>query len=279
MKKIIAMLLCVALVAALGVSAFAADPGASDVIPATTNPDDLGAALFDAGASRFNTNMSKDAATIASALGDLKKLDDAYVAYATNPANSGSDVAKAYTKYQNDVAKLVASWGSKKMADGVTTLNNASVNLGSITVNMSDFDATYDITAAPAKTAADGKTDAGKVEAGRKLLAAGFEHAVTWDLSDGTVMDENKLAISNAKTDAAADKEAAVKDAVKAKEKAVKAQSTAKALIADAITVAQDSAAMAVAKAQKDAYDDLAKAYATAVADFWADVSAAIAGF
>lgn len=280
MKKIIAMLLCVALVATLGVTAFATpydEQWASETAPSATAPKDVAGAVTDAGYKAQNNDLIADAATVAAALSDLNKLDEAYLKVIKNPKSTAAEIADAYTAYQTAVADLTAGWASVTLKDG-STLDSASIKAGSLEVNMSDYSG-YDISAVtdPTKTAAAGSATSTKISAAAKLVAAGWQNAVIFDLSNQTLMDANTINIGNAKTDMAAIKADAVKAAAAAKSAAAAAQATAKSLINDAVKYAQDAAAAQVANAQVTAYNNLANTYATAVANFWADVAAAVA--
>lgn len=281
MKKLIAMLLCVALVAALSVSAFAAptaEQWASETEPTATTPKDVASAITDAGYKSTMNDTAADAATIASALAALDKLDQAYLKVIKNPKSTTAEIAAAETAYKADVKELVDSWDKVFMKDGTTKLSAAKVEVGSLKVNMGDYKNTYTIKGlASDKTAAAGSSSANKAGAAAKLVAAGWQNAVIYDLSNQTLMDANALSIGNATTDMAAVKADAVKAAAAAKSAAVAAQATAKSLINDAVKYAQDAAAAQVANAQTTAYNNLANAYATAVADFWADVAEAVA--
>jgi hypothetical protein len=281
MKKLIAMLLCVALVAALSVSAFAAptaEQWASETVPSATAPKDVVGAVTDAGYKSTMNDTAADAATVASALAALDKLDQAYLKVIKNPKSTATEIADAKTEYDTDVAALVASWASVTMKDGTTTLDSAVIEVGSLKVDMSDY-SSYDISTVtdPTKTAAAGNGTANKAGAAAKLVAAGWQNSVIYDLSNQTLMDANALSIGNATTDMAAVKADAVKAAAAAKSAASAAQATAKSLINDAVKYAQDAAAAQVANAQTAAYNNVANAYAVAVADFWADVAEAVA--
>lgn len=280
MKKIIAMLLCVALVAALGVTAFAAptaEEWASETAPSATAPKDPVGAAVDADYRSTMNDTAADAATVAAALSDLNKLDEAYLKVIKDPKSTSADITAAYVDYQAAVAAVVGGWASVTLKDG-STLDAAVIEVGSLKVDMSDYGA-YDITGVtdPTKTAAAGSSTATKAGAAAKLVAAGWQNAVIYDLSNQTLMDANVLSIGNAKTDMAAVKADAVKAAAAAKSAAAAAQATAKSLINDAVKYAQDAAAAQVATAQVNAYNTLATTYATAVANFWADVATAVA--
>lgn len=283
MKKLIAMLLCVALVAALGTSAFAGysdETTASAAAPTATAPKDTAAAVADKVTAGQYDDLADDAALVASALAALKKIDDAYLKVVGNPSKTAADVAAAKVVWTDAYNAWDASLASITMSDGTTTLDSAAIAIGaSLSVDMSNYaGGAYDIdTVLAANNAASGYTKAAKIEAAADLAAAGWQNAAVWDLSNQSLMDTTAFSEANASLDWAATKKDAEAAAKSAKNAAVAAQANAKTLINLAISVAQDAVAVAVADQQTAAYNKVAAAYAVATADFWADVNDAIA--
>lgn len=288
MKKIIAMLLCVALVAALSVSAFAADPAPKpDAAPIPGSLTPQGSATVDRDNAVDAHNVAVNAAEYATAAAAVKKSVEAYEKVKNDTSSTKADLCDAYVKLQNELNVIYVDHATLTWtpATGVsifdlTTASNytglkTAVTVGSVTVPVqTNSDDTH---ANSSREVGSLIPVANRVEAGAKVLEAQYILAVDYDKSAMGEMDWNKYIIgATAKEQAQQTKDAAAAAAA-AKSGAATAASTAKALINQAMAVAQDAAAEAVSTAQAKAYNDLAAAYASAVSDFWADVSAEIA--
>ncbi len=245
MKKLIAMLLCFALVAAMGASAaFASmpDPVSAYNAIASEDADDLGA--------RAATAAAKTNAKNVKGLDRLAGYVSAYEAVKFNSSKTQDDVDAAQAALKTNLTALKEQY--PELAAAYPDL----------------FDETK-VTSTDVGTA---KTAEQVAEAANKLQAASKELEKNYWLTKGTKMDVNEWVIKTAKLEAADALASAQAGAAAAKAGAAKAQATAKALIADAVKVAQDAAATAVANAQASAYGSLASAYADAVESFWGEV-------
>lgn len=282
------MLLCVALVAALSVSAFAADPAPKpDAAPIPGSMTPQGSATVDRNLATAATQLADQAAEYATAAGEVKKSVEAYEKVKNSTSSTQADLCEAYDKLQNELnviwvdhAADIGTYAPNGItfADLTTASNytglKAAVTVGAITVPVQTNSGLVPNTSRHVGSLIP---VANRFEAAQTVLAAQYVLAVDYDMSAQGPMDWNQYIINaTAKEQAQQTKDAAAAAAA-AKSGALSAQATAKVLINKAMTVAQDAAKEAVASAQATAYNNLAAAYATAVADFWADVSAEIA--
>ena len=240
MKKLIAMLLCFAMVAALGAtSAFAVG------LPITGTGVDQAKAAEAVEDARTQKGNATDAANELKAIEQAKKAVEKFEKIKFDPSKKAEDVTKAQEELTKALANIYA---------------NTKVDVTGYT---------------DSQKIAEAKKAATKKEADAKLAVAKDALETAYWLTTGTKMDQNAWIIGVAKLQAASDLATAQAAAAAAKTSAAKAQATAKALIADTIKTAQDAAATAVANAQKDAYTTLANNYADAVEAFWEEVAAA----
>lgn len=307
MKKLIAMLLCVALVAAMGAAAYAIDPAPDPQVIVNFNdnpsaPDaandglTANAAAADARLAGSYVSAAKEVAAVVKAYQDVR--DDT--------STSALAVANAYETMVAGLARIAANpdyaalIGSGYAPDGTMTLAILTTATNYTGYQGADFATIQAAAVAQGYTGANfaaqvdqldangnivdtarevsGFEAAAKVAQAAKLVeAAQYSLAVVYDMSNGTPMDWNAYIIGATAKEQAQQTTDAKAAADAAKAGAVTAQSTAKSLINQAMAVAQDAAAEAVANAQTTAYNNLAAAYATAVSDFWAGVSAEIA--
>lgn len=285
MKKIIAMLLCVALVAALSVSAFAADPAPKpDAAPIPGSMTPQGSATVDRDNAAAAHNVAADAAEYAAAAAAVKKSVEAYEKVKNSTTAPNADWADAYVKLQNELniifvdhATLTYAANGITIADLTTASNYTGLKtaetIGSVTIPVQTNSGLVPNTSRHVGALVP---VANRAEAAAKVLEAQYILAIDYDMSAQGTMDWNKYIIgATAKEQAQQTKDAAAAAAA-AKSGAATAASTAKALINQAMAVAQDAAAEAVSTAQAKAYNDLAAAYASAVSNFWAEVSAEI---
>ncbi len=233
MKRLVAMLLCFAMVAAFGATSAFAQTAAP-----TTAPDAAMAMSF-----------ANDA---------HKNHEDAE--YVTEWAKK-YEKAEAILK-EWEAAILDTSKDSKAIT---AAYNKASQKMADIGLYFNPY---YQTSAMFATYKSDCKVYAAYL----KLVEAQDKNSIKYWLSSGSKMDNLELTIENTKLARAFDLENAQNAAAAAKAGAVKSQATAKALVADAIKTAQDAAATAIANAQKDAYNNLKDAYADAVEAFWGEV-------
>lgn len=288
MKKFLAMLLCVALVAALSVSAFAADPAPKpDAAPIPGSLTPQGSATVDRDLATAAAGRADEAAAYAAAAAEVKKSVAAYEKVKNDTSSTQADLCDAYVKLQNELNVIwvdnFADVGAYS-ASGVNfwQLTNASnytglktaVTVGAVTVPVQTNSGLVPNTSRQVGTLIP---IANRYEAAQDVLAAQYILAVEYDMSAQGPMDWNKYII-NATAEEQANQTANAKAAAAAaKTGALNAQATAKSLINKAMSVAQAAAAEAVANAQTTAYNNLAAAYTAAVSEFWAGVSAEIA--
>lgn len=305
MKKLIAMLLCVALVAAMGAAAYAIDPAPDPAVIVNFNDNP---SAPDAAADGITANTAavdaRTAGTYAAAAKEVAEVVKAYEAVRDNPASSALAVANAFETMFAGLNRIAVTPAYAAIGayapDGVTTLAILTTATNYTGYDATTFPAVQAAALAQGYTGAnfaqqadyvdpDGnimdtarevgfvEADARTEQAAKLVEAAQYALAVVYDMSDGTPMDWNSYIIGATAKDQAQQTKDAKAAADAAKAGAVSASKTAKALINQAMAVAQDAAAEAVAAAQITAYNNLAAAYATAVSDFWAGVSAEIA--
>nr|MBQ4456369.1 hypothetical protein [Clostridia bacterium] len=239
MKKLIAMLLCFAMIAAFGATvAFAAMPDAKSANEYTE------VARIELASLKYQEKKDKN---VDKAYAILKEYEA--VKYDSSKTKEQVDAAR------DKAAAKLAALNDPEFAFAPDAVSSASINTW--------------------KTQNYGAYKGWKLVALYKLEADKDDAWTTYWLSSGTKMDVNRRDITLAKLESAAQLDHAQEVAAAAKAGALKAQATAKVLIADSIKVAQDSAATAVANAQAAAYNTLAANYADAVEAFWGEVAAA----
>lgn len=291
------MLLCVALVAAMGAAAYAIDPpptpSVEDTLKPPINPEAPSAedAVYDGQQAGQNLQDADDAAAFASVVSEVRAAVEAYESVRNNPNNSIAVVEAAYNtmdaKLQTIQAQAVAdglaltssitSYPTATLQELTTATNYSGTPGGTVPAQtnvMQDAAGNYIDTG---RELGGVRSAALRAEAGHRVAAAQYVLAQAYDMSGGTQMDWNTYIIGATAVEQARQTKDAKAAADAAKAGAATAASTAKALINQSMAIAQDAAAEAVANAQTTAYNNLAATYATAVADFWAGVSAEIA--
>ena len=239
MKKLIAMLLCFAMVAAFSATVAFADMPDQKSADAYTN-----AARTQLGAVKYQEKKDKN---VDKAYAILKEYEA--VKYDSSKSKEQVDAAR------DKAAAKLAALNDPEFAFAPDAVSSASINTW--------------------KTQNYGENKGWDLVTLHKLSADVLDVWTTYWLSSGTKMDVNKRDITIAKIESAAELDHAQTLAAAAKAGAQNAQATAKVLIADSIKVAQDAAATAVANAQAEAYNTLAANYADAVEAFWGEVAAA----
>ena len=285
------MLLCVALVAAMGAAAFANNPPDDpEVVVQNHDPADAGDATVDAIASHNNQVAANHFGTFAGAIAEIRTAVEAYEKVRDSKAGNDADVDAAYGKMKTALTNIHDKYvnaGTLADADainGVTfkDLTTAATYSGYTTVpagavNIEVEAPVTDTNGNEIDTARDTgalRTSLLRLQAGLEVLSAQEALAVIYDMSEGKPMDWNSYIINATGVHQAQETKDAKAAADAAKAGALTAQSTAKSLINKAMAIAQDAAAEAVADAQATAYNNLAAAYATAVSDFWNGVAA-----
>ena len=271
MKKLIAMLLCFAMVAAFGTSAAFASP-------------DYDAAARRVDWARGNREFSDHVLSpIESTLTKLITYVKAYENVKYDSSKSKDDVNEAKGKLQNQLNALGTTLVNNNpniIRDFLSTYTVKDEN-GNIDKEetyklqlrvLSSVYSLFNANSVTSTFATAWKSNIEAMEDGNLRWADKYEVQADFYLSERTKMDHNALVIGQAQIDAAYNLERAEKSAATAKLSALKAQATAKALIADTIKTAQDAAATAVANAQASAYKQLSDSYADAVEAFWAEV-------
>lgn len=285
MKKIIAMLLCVALVAALGVTAFADYP---------TDPVD---------------SKSKTAKETAIEAGMKPYTDD--IAKKSEWITITNELKTVATEYENAMAAAAKLTGSEKAiaeyeANQHLTKELAALKVAYPTFTAAYFDATNYQGATPTFTSKTLANDIAVYEAmigadnhALDILADDYaaakaigdrerSKAKLWEayneITNPTAVDTAKLNVALNKVDAdiamaaaTAAKTAAAKTYANAQASVAAAQKAAKGVITDVVALAKVDAAATVATAQAVAYAAAAAEYNNAVAAFNAEVSTAIA--
>lgn len=282
------MLLCVALVAALSVTAFAADPAPTpnweEPGPAFTRQ---GTATWDRTRATLASSNAEEAGLMAAALSEVQAAVKAYEAVKNNDETSIEEVGKAYRDMETalnniladpDYATVLTTAGTAQtLAQWCTASNYSGMSTALPTVGYGIIPIQSSLNFNTSVTIGANRSAALRYQAAQTVLEAQYVLAVEYDMSGHTQMDWNKYIIKATAEEQALQTKNAKTAAENAKAGAISAQATAKSLINTAMVIAQNAAAEAVANAQATAYNDLAAAYATAVADFWADVSAEIA--
>ena len=246
MKKLIAMILCFAMVAAFGATAaFAAMPEPNSAYDNTE-------------AARYYLDSAKNEIEFDKKVDKAVSILKAYEAVKYDSSKTKDQVDKAYDKAVEQIKAL----GLTCDPNVVTSADVSTWKL----ISISDY---------PYLADTFGDYDGWEWATVLNLFASKSDVWSAYWLSSGTKMDVNRRDITLAKLESAAQLGHAQSVAAAAKAGALKAQATAKVLIADSIKVAQDAAATAVANAQAAAYNTLAANYADAVEAFWGEVAAA----
>ena len=254
MKKLIAMLLCFAMVAAFGASAAFASPNYNAAYQRIR---------WAYGNRDFSDHVLSPAE---SALTKLITYVKAYEAVKFDSSKSTDQVNTAKDKLQGQLDALYAE--NEDLVEPLVSMYKEEYRDDA----RKAIEALFNADTATSTNATAWKSNIQTMDAQNLLWADKYEIQADYFLSERTKMDYNALVIGQEQLNAAYNLERAEKSAATAKASALKAQATAKALIADTIKTAQDAAATAVANAQASAYKQLSDSYADAVEAFWAEV-------
>ena len=278
MKKLIAMLLCIAMVAALGVQAFA--------VP-TTDQDKKDQYDLQVKTLKEQKAVYTDKAAVLTAVENLYK--ELYKAKASIPASDpdrATKIADLNDEYQDKLNEIKASTKYAAAVEADTGKNVWILDTGAPEIGMTYYDADikwYKDTGAtfdPAIKEAQRQSD--KYAAKVAEAAAAAEAAEAAAKLEAAAIKAAEAAVKNPKTSAewlaywaAYDKVYADNNLSTAK----KAAETAKASVATAQKAAIASAKVAITEAQAVAYNNMQAEIVKAVDEYVAGVNTALAEF
>ena len=269
MKKIIAMLLCIAMIAALGVSAFAEVP----IAQKDTRKD------YEIAADTAVENDQKAIQQKQAALNGLAAIKAANDAWTKDSAGkSGAALDAVYTQWSIKMAALKKAYGTGTTA-GLSDAYFAAAadwsgDVKTITYQKEQLEEALKLdkqTQALAKAYGDAERKAeARAEELKKLDDAYAK------IENPTVLDAVKLLSDKSKLNAGFALDDAKASATAAQKAIGDAQKEVKAAIGDVVAIAKVDAAAAVATAQAAAYNAAATEYKNAVSNFYTEAGAAL---